>query len=246
MKRRKQHRVAVMDAPLDSPEPATELDTDLLDVADLTETVTVTDALPEAPKQQAKYKPKFALPETAGAIPTKGSRDSLQTFSTDGDLLDIWERRILNPNYQEHNPIRIKTVGMKLRWINLSNHGRFQRARYEQGWIPVVQSELMDEREIFGVSFTSEGYVCRGEKQGEMLMKIPIAVYRKIQERRSELSAASYKKLKENMGSAGYSHFKDKYGGSAGDQAAEAAVGFVGSVKFGQERISSDVDPVLE
>lgn len=199
----------------------------------------VEDAAPPT-KKGTKYAPKHALPETADAIPTAKARNDLQKFSTDGDLLDIWERRILNPNHQESNPIRIKTPGMKIRWINLSNRGRFQRARYDQGWVPVQQSELEDEREIYGASFTTEGYVCRGEKQGEMLMKMPIAVYKKIQQRRGELNDLSYKKLRENMGSAGHSHFKEKYGGSAGDQAAEAASTFVGSVKFGTEKATTE------
>jgi hypothetical protein len=191
-----------------------------------------TDSVAEAPVN------KIAKPK--GRMNGTRSRAELQKLTTDGDLVDIWERRILNPGHTESQPIRIKTPGMKLRWINLSTRGRFQRARYEQGWVPVHKSELQDEREIFGVSFTSEGYVCRGEKQSEMLMRIPLAVYRKIQERIAEQNTQSYKKLRKSMGSAGFGHFKDKYGGSAGDQAEEAASQFVGSVKFGTEKVSSD------
>jgi hypothetical protein len=203
-------------------------------------------------KKGRKYVPKHtaaadiedpvAPPPAVKAAPRglKKSRAELQKLSTDGDLVDIWERRILNPDHRESLPIRITTPGMRLRWINLSNRGRFQRARYEQGWVPVHKSELMDEREISGASFTTEGYVCRGEKQGEMLMKIPLAVYKQIQKRRADLNTASYKKLRENMGSAGYQHFKEKLGGSAGDQAEEAASKFKGEIKFGTDRVSSD------
>lgn len=194
----------------------------------------------EAPEEVAEEEEEAPAPKPKGAAPVKKQRQALQKLTTDGDLVDIWERRILNPNTRESLPIRITTPGMRLRWINLSNRGRFQRARYEQGWVPVVKGELVDEREIYGASYTSEGFVCRGEKQTEMLMKIPVAVYRKIQQRRTELNRASYAKLKQNMGSAGYGHFKEKYGGSAGDQAEEAASHFVGDVKFGKERVSSD------
>jgi hypothetical protein len=201
-----------------------------------------------------KYVPHFttdaeAVADVAAEIeegttpaPKKPSktRASLQKFSTDGDLVDVWERRLLNPDSHQSTPIRIKTPGMRIRWINLANRGRFQRARYEQGWIPVHQSELMDEREIFGVSFTSEGHVCRGEKQAEMLMKMPQAVYAQIQKRRADLNTQSYKKLRDNLSAAGQSHFKDKYSGDAGDIAADAASKFVGSVKFGTERASTD------
>jgi hypothetical protein len=164
----------------------------------------------------------------------------LHKLSTDGDLVDIWERRLLNPDHREANPIRIKTPGMEIRWINLLNRGRFQRARYEQGWVPIHKAELVDEREISGVSFTVEGWVCRGERQSEMLMKMPKAVFRKIQERRAQLNTQSYKKLRQNMGSAGSEYIKNKYGGSSGDQAAEAASHFVGDVKFGTETASTD------
>jgi hypothetical protein len=187
-----------------------------------------------------KYKPKFDAEEPAEPFDPKKVRADLQKVSAEGDLVDIWERRLLNPNHQESQPIRIKTKGMRLRWINLSNRGRFQRARYEQGWVPVHKDELMDEREIFGASFTTEGYVCRGEKQGEMLMKMPEAVYKQIQKRRDDMNRQSYAKLKDNLASAGHQHFKDAHGGNAGDVAAEAASKFVGSVKFGTERATTD------
>lgn len=210
-----------------------------------------------AKKTRGKYVPKFAEPEqpeqeasTAVAAPPvaespaktrkKAIRADLQKLTTDGDLVDIWERRILNPNHQESLPIRITTPGMHLRWINLSNRGRFQRARYEQGWVPVHKSELVDEREIYGATFTHEGHVCRGEKQSEMLMRMPQAVYDKIRKKRAELNAKSYKNLKNNLASAGQRHFGDKYNNEAGDVAADVAGKFVGDVKFGTERVSTD------
>jgi len=78
----------------------------------------------------------------------KTVKEELQSFSTDGDLVDIWERRMLNPNQRPSLPIRLKTIGMHIRWINLANNGRYQRARYEEGWVPVERNELQDEREI--------------------------------------------------------------------------------------------------
>ena len=162
------------------------------------------------------------------------------SLTTDGDLLDIWDRRILNPDGITAPPIRIKTPGMRIRWINLSQSGRYQRARYEQGWQPVLKTQLIDAREIYGVSYTSEGYVCRGEKQQEMLMQMPEAVYKKIQKRRIDLNRKSYETLREQMASAGSTHFTDKYGSTAGQQAAEAAGSFKGDIKFGTESVSSE------
>lgn len=179
------------------------------------------------------------IPDPPLAAASDPAPDSAEA-RVDGNLVDIWEKRMVDPNRTESLPVRIKTPGMKVRWINLKNQGRFQRARYEQGWAPVHRSELFDEREIGGVTYTSEGWVCRGEKQAEMLMKMPLAVWNRIQARKAELSRESYKKLRESMGGAGYQHFKGKYGGSAGDMAEEAASKFKGNISFGTEKATSD------
>jgi hypothetical protein len=205
--------------------------------------------------KQKHYKPAFLdkpeeeqpteSPEPAPLVGRKKKgmsavRSDLSKITENDEVLDIWERRMLNPQQQSAPMVRIKTPGMTLRWINLNNRGRYQRARYEQGWLPVEQAELIDEKEIYGVSYTTEGFVCRGEKQQEMLMKMPTAVFRKIQERRAELNTKSYKNLKENLVSAGSRHFGDKYNAQAGQQAADAAAGFTGNISFGTERATSD------
>ena len=167
-------------------------------------------------------------------------REKLSKFTTDEKLLDIWERRLVSPDGISAPPIRIKTKGMRLRWINLTVRGRYTRARYEQGWQPVHQDELIDAREIHAIQFTSEGFVTRGERQSEMLMKIPEAIFRRIQQRRVELNIKSYKTLKENMASSGAEHFQNKYGPSAGSEAGDIISNFKGNVSFGTERVSSD------
>lgn len=167
-------------------------------------------------------------------------KEELQTFTTEGDLVDIWERRMLHPNQRPSLPIRLKTPGMHIRWINLANNGRYQRARYEEGWVPVGRVELQDEREIYGVSFTTEGWVCRGERQQEMLMKIPQAIYNKIRAAKLEEIRRSNKKIKENMQSAGARHFGDKYNNNKGDEIADTLSNFKGDIKFGTEQVAPD------
>lgn len=169
---------------------------------------------------------------------TKQERQ-LASYTSDGNLIDIWERRMLNPFERNSTQIQIKTPGMKLRWVNLGMTGRYQRAR-DQGWTPVEKSELVDERQIAAVSYTTSGEVCRGERQAEMLMKIPKAVFDKIQRRKNELVKRSYQNLKERLASAGSQHFSDKYNSTAGQMAADAAGSFKGSVTFGTEQATSD------
>ncbi len=163
-------------------------------------------------------------------------------IDTEGDLLDIWQRRILNPDQRQSTPIRINIPGMHLRWINLSNNGRFQRARYDEGYVPVKKKELVDEHEIYGASFTVEGYVCRGEKQTEMLMRIPAAVYKQIRQRRYDLIKHSNKNIKDQMQQQAAAHFGDRSNSSRGHAVADTLDHFKGEVKFGTE----SVDPSEE
>lgn len=174
--------------------------------------------------------------------PAEKAKEELNKFSTDGDLVDIWERRMLNPQQKEARPIHIKTPGMHLRWINLQNTARYQRARYEQGWQPVLRDELKDEREIYGSSYTTEGYVCRGEKQSEMLMKIPEAVFQKIQKAKRDAVEKSRKHIKENLQGAGAKHFADKYNSNRGDEIADSMSSFKGDIKFGTENVAPESD----
>jgi hypothetical protein len=201
----------------------------------------------ETPKKHKGGRPKkirpvadVTLAEDAVAAAPLTEASALHEFSTDGDLVDIWERRMLHPGLKPATPIRLKTVGMHLRWINLANNGRYQRARYEEGWVPVQRDQLKDEREIYGVSFTTEGWVCRGEKQQEMLMLIPEAVYKKIRTAKINEVERSNRKIKDNMQSAGAKHFGDKYNSNRGDQIADTFSGFKGEIKFGSENVEPD------
>lgn len=199
----------------------------------------------ELEAQQAKDEAKAAKKRAPKKVELPPTEKELQTFTSDGDLLEIWQRRMVNPTLRDEQKIRLKIPGMHLRWINLSNNGRYQRARYGEGWTPVRKVELTDEREIFGSSFTTEGYVCRGEKQSEMLMRIPEAVWKQIQSRKFAAIEKSNKQLKDSMKSAGAAHFGNKYNNNKGDEIAETIDNFKGDISFGKERVEADSD-ILE
>lgn len=207
-------------------------------MAKSTETI-ILSADEEAALTQGAAPARRAVPAKKTAKVSK-TTEELNKFTTDGDLVDIWERRMLNPQQKETRPIHITTPGMHLRWINLQNTARYQRARYEQGWQPVLKSELKDEREIYGSSYTTEGFVCRGEKQSEMLMKIPEAVFQKIQKAKRDAVEKSRKHIKENLQGAGAKHFADKYNSNRGDEIAGSMDHFKGDVKFGTEQVSPE------
>lgn len=193
-----------------------------------------------AEKAAAEGKPAPPEPKPKRFVKKVKEPEDLHAFTTDGDLVDIWERRMLNPNMKPANPIRLRTPGMHLRWINLSNNGRYQRARYEEGWVPVLRDELTDEKEIYGVSYTTEGWVCRGEKQAEMLMKIPEAVFKKIRDAKYKEVLKTRKQIKENMAQGASQHFGNKYNQNRGDEIADAMSNLKGEVTFGTERVEPD------
>lgn len=203
------------------------------------------------PRKATKKTPPVDTPEPEiieeeEVLPVKKTKKTASVdpreFTTDGDLVDIWERRMLNPNTKPAKAIRLLTPGMHIRWINLASNGRYQRARYEEGWYPVAKEELKDEREIYGVSYTSEGWVCRGEKQQEMLMKIPEAIWKKIQKTKVDDVMKSRRQIKENMQAAGARHFSDKYNSNRGSEIADSLGAFKGDVRFGSESVEPDDD----
>lgn len=178
-------------------------------------------------------------PEEVVVAKTKKDKTTKATsFTQDSNLIDIWERRMVNPYGEASVPIHIKTPGMHLRWINTAQEGRYQRAVYTQGWMPVHKDELHDEREVQGAKFTTEGYVTRGERQAEMLMKMPEAIFRRIRKSMTEALEKEYRNIRQNLQQAGSLHFGDKYGGSAGEQASDAVTNFKGTVKFGKETVT--------
>lgn len=180
----------------------------------------------EAAKEEREVKARQPKPKEIT------SEADLHRFSTKGDLVEIWERRRQNPLQRGTPAVRITTPGQTLRWINrAARSGRLQEATEYQGWQPVHKTELKNERELFGVSFTVEGYVCRGEKQQECLMKMPTAVYNSFQKAKVDIIKASYKKLEQNMRQAAASQ--------VGEEAAEVTK-LVGGVKFGTESTTTD------
>jgi len=210
------------------------------------------DGLPKRrPVKKDDPKSETPVPPSKPPHKTEGNGEakdvSFAIIQTAGDLEDIWERRMLNPEQKQSEPIRIKRPGMHLRWINLAAHGRYQRARYEEGWEPVHKDQLVDEREIYGVSYTAAGEICRGERQTEMLMWMPEAIFKKIHARKQQKVIQSQRKIKESMVNYGASEMNKR--GRPGDQAAEEIMAprgtdgaFRGSVNFGTEAVEPDDD----
>ena len=96
--------------------------------------------------------------------------------------------RLQNPFGISSQEIQLTTPGTVARWFNAGLYAdRIWRAKH-QGWDPVTPDLLADKDQVGGFVVSAEGYVCRGEKQQELLMYMARADRDAIQQRKTELN----------------------------------------------------------
>jgi hypothetical protein len=153
-------------------------------------------------------------------------------------LVEVWERRFLNPAQRGSSEVKLKAPGMIVRWINTAIDGRYHRAVYDQGWQPVPVTLLADPSSIPDLYKHPHGIVCRGERGKEVLMMMPERVFEKIRQRKDDLNRASTMKLRSELAEAA----AGKFGADAGDfvhsgATPDGTIKTVGSIQFGHERV---------
>jgi hypothetical protein len=173
--------------------------------------------------------PELTAPEPVTDPDTKVSADT---------LVEVWERRFLDPNQRGSNEVKLKAQGMICRWINTTIEGRYHRAVYDQGWQPVPVSLLADPSSIPDLYKHPHNIVARGERGKEVLMMMPEQVFEKIRRRKAALNLAATRKIRAELAEAA----AGKFGPEAGDfvhsgQTADGLIKTVGSINFGAERI---------
>lgn len=136
--------------------------------------------------------------------------------NVDPAKVNVWERRMVNPGRESTTPITLKQDGFTVRFVNTEVQGRFHRAVYDQGWEPVKVEELRDAPDMLGLTPATDGFVRRGERGQEVLMKIPTVVFKQIQRRKAQLEIESLRKTKKNLAEAA----ARQYGANAGDWAS--------------------------
>ena len=93
----------------------------------------------------------------------------------------VLERRLQNPFGKPADAIRLKDKTMFPRWFNnATQHDRFYLAG-ENGWLGVTPDDVLDKKQISGYSRSPEGYVCRGARGEEVLMKIERDFWNRLQ-----------------------------------------------------------------
>lgn len=136
--------------------------------------------------------------------------------------VSILERRLLDPRGVGSETIQLREGGMALRWVNTAKPGRYYVATSQQGWEPVRVEELEDPNAIADLYTGTDNYVRRGERGQEILMKMPLDIFQRIQMRKVELNLERERKaMKETVAQAA----ANRFGPEAGDYIAKKIKG---------------------
>jgi len=94
--------------------------------------------------------------------------------------ISVLERRLQNPFGEPSAPVSFKEPGWTGRWFNAAKGADHIWRNLQKGWVKVRPDELSDIEQIGVYSTTPDGYVARGDRQQEMLMKMPTEWVEKI------------------------------------------------------------------
>ena len=97
-----------------------------------------------------------------------------------------------------------------------ADEGGVYRAIHELGWEPVLVEDLDCRPEDVGLRVNEQGYLVRGEKGREVLLKMPIEDFKEVTRKKTEFNnraIGSAKKIKDDAANAAAAQF----GPEAGD-----------------------------
>ena len=157
--------------------------------------------------------------------------------------VEILNRRLQSPHGAPSAPVAFKEAGWEARWFNAAIASDHVWRAKQNGWTPVLPAELADPEQIGGYVLSPEGYVTRGERGQELLMKLPSEWRKQIQQAKVQknLDAMRPGRTKRDLTEAAGKHL--------GDQAADAIdrkVSIVGDVTDQYERMHSDGPGAVE
>ena len=156
--------------------------------------------------------------------------------------VSVLERRLQNPFGEPSTPIELKEPGWTVRTVNADIAAdRVWRMTYK-GWERVLWTDLANHDQAGGFVRGPDGSCVRGARGQEVLMKIPSADWKAIQQRKAEINEAAMRRphvQKQQLVEAASRQL--------GDEAASAlnqTMRVIGDVTTTRERIA--VEPVLE
>lgn len=146
------------------------------------------------------------------------------------DAIEVWDRLALyGDDSSASQPIALNVPGRwYCRWINTQLDGRWNTVVHRKRFIPVAVKELSDPRALTGFNASPEGYVTRGDRGQEVLVRIPQDVWDRIQQGKAERLIA-----KAQSQSAQKEALQNALAGQYGAEAAEAVRDFKGTITSG-------------
>lgn len=151
--------------------------------------------------------------------------------------IEILERRAQGIGvYGTGSPsITLKEDGWECRWFNSEiSPDHVWRAKNQKGWEPVRPAELADPEQIGGFQTSPDGFVVRGEKGREVLLKMPSEYRQRIERQKvkANIAAMDPHRQKADLAQAA--------GKAMGDEAGsfiDKNVSVIGAVKTSKEII---------
>lgn len=171
--------------------------------------------------------------------------DLVEAFK-DFENIAVAERRLDDPNLPGSLPIRLKDEPQEhedprgtrrrwyLRWINLAMPNRHHIAQQSLGYAPVKWDELQNVNAVVN-PFKGSDDVRRGDGGKEALMKMPMALYKRIKAKQHEKHARTMtgRALKDQAIAAAHAR-------GLNPEEAEEVGEIVGGIKVGRERLVSN------
>lgn len=158
--------------------------------------------------------------------------------------IDVLERRAQGISLRgDGTPvIDLTEPGYECRWFNSDvSTDHIWRAKNTKGWENVTPSELADPDQIGGFQTSPDGFVVRGERGREVLLKMPSSYRRRIEAKKAEQNIRDMDPHKQKADVA------NAAGKTLGDEAGSFItkhVSIIGNIKTTKERIA--VSPEVE
>lgn len=149
--------------------------------------------------------------------------------------VELIERRIQNPFGAPSAEIRLKDRSLEPRWFNTALRADRIWLAKEQGWDGVKPDMLADPEQIGAFKVSANGYVCRGEREQEVLMCMPRADRAAIQQAKTRVNIDRMKRpnaVKQDVANAAGQHI-----GSEAADFIHNKMRVVGDVNTSYERV---------
>lgn len=148
--------------------------------------------------------------------------------------VEVLQRRLQTPFGAPSSKVRLKEADWDARWFNAAIAADHIWRAKEQGWQGVRPAELADPDQIGGFAVSPDGFVTRGDKGQELLMKLPSDWRQQIQQKKTEQNTKNMRPgaMKREVAEAAGRHLGDQAG-----EFVQKSVSVVGDVRDGFERI---------